>query len=70
MLCPKCDEVVHRGTVIPLDVGAKELSSLGESNCIEAILELGYARNLFSGEVDLFVHISVLQNFGERSEGL
>ena len=49
---------------MPLDVCAKELSGLGESNCVEAIPELRYVCNLFSGKVDLFVHVPVLQSFG------
>jgi len=64
MLRPKCNEVVYRGSVIPLNICAKELSSLREPNCIETVLEFCDVRNLLSDEVDLLVHISVLQNLG------
>lgn len=65
MLCAKCDKVMYRGIVVPFNVCAKELSSLGESNCVEAILELSNVCNLFSDEVDLFVHVPVLWRSGE-----
>ena len=38
MLRPKRDEVVDRGGVIPLNICAKELSTLRESNRVETIL--------------------------------
>lgn len=65
MLRPKRNEVVYRGSVVPLNVCAKELPTLRESNCVETVLEFSNIRNLFSDKVDLFVHVSVLQDFGE-----
>jgi hypothetical protein len=38
-----------------LDVCTKELPSLGESDCVEAVLELSYVCNLLSDKVDLIV---------------
>ena len=64
MLRPKRDEIVYRGSVIPLNICAKELSTLREPNCVETVLELCNVRNLLSDEVDLLVHVSVLQNLG------
>lgn len=65
MLRPKRDEVVYRGDVVPFNIRTEELASLGESNCVETVLELRDVCNLFSGKVDLFVHASILQCFGE-----
>lgn len=67
MLCSKRDEVMYGGVVVPLDVCANELPTLRESNCVEASLELSYACNLFGNEVDLVIHVSVLQYFDERN---
>ena len=63
MLGPKCDEVMHRGTVVAFDVCAKELPCLGESDGVETTLELSYVCNLFGDKVDLFVHVPVLEQF-------
>ena len=65
MLRPKRNEVAHGRSVIPLNVGAKELSSLGEPNRVEAVLEFRDICNLFSDDIDLFVHVTILQIFGE-----
>ena len=65
MLRPKRDEVVYRGSVIPLNICAKELSTLREPNRIETVLEFCDIRELFGDKVDLFVHVSVLQNLDE-----
>jgi hypothetical protein len=70
MLRPKRDEVVYGGSVIPLNVCAKELPSLRESDRVETVLELRDVRNLFSDKFYLFVHVSVLQCFGEWTVGV
>lgn len=54
---------------MPLDVCAKELPTLRESNRVEAVLELGYVCNLSSDEFDLLVHVSVLQHYVEWNVG-
>ena len=64
MLRPKRNEVVDWGVVIPLNIRAKELSTLRESNRVETVLEFCDIRNLLSDEIDLLVHVSVLRNFG------
>jgi len=64
MLRPKRDEVVDRGGVIPLNICAKELSTLREPNRVETVLEFCDVRNLLSDKVDLLVHVSVLRNLG------
>ena len=60
MLRPKRNEVVDRGSVIPLNIRAEELSSLREPNCVETVFEFRNVCNLFGNKVDLFVHASVL----------
>jgi len=70
MLRPKRNEVVHRGSIIPLNIRAKELSSLREPNCVETILEFCDVCNLFSDKVDLFVHVSILRYAGEWIAGV
>jgi len=63
MLRSKRNEVVYRGSVIPFNVCAEELSTLRESNCIETVLKFRDVCNLFSDEGDLFVHVPVLRLF-------
>ena len=65
MLRPERNEVVYRRGVVSLNICTKELSSLREPNCVETVFEFCDVRNLLSDEVDLLVHISVLQNLGE-----
>ena len=66
MLRPKRDEVVYRRSVVSLNVCAKELPSLREPDCVEAMFEFCNVCNLFSDKVDLFVHVSVLHGFDEQ----
>ena len=65
MLRPKRDEVMYRGSVVPLNIRTEELAGLGESNCVETVLEFCDVGNLFSGKVDLFVDVPILQCFDE-----
>lgn len=67
MLRPKRNEVAHGRSVIPFNVRAKELTPLGEPNRVEATFEFRNVRNLFSDDIELFVHISILQILSERS---
>ena len=64
---PKRNEVVHRGGIVSFNICAEELPSLREPNRVETVLEFRDVCNLFGDEVDLVVHVSVLQRVHEQT---